>query len=360
MNTKALMDARWLALPHSLEALYWSSADTIDRLQSQDALGLCFGITVHLLIAYLKTTWHAYARALTVMAGMMQLAQVGGCLAQPADARARARAHAHRATCCPRRPPQLYWALHDKAGYARHRAKISVLQRLRWLVNVTAIIVSCRSTQELLHPLQWHADGSTGTWRELLMVLGVFAFPAMFTAMLVHTVPFQLQLLLLGPLSVLQHLVFGLPHQLHAVGALGLRPHVAKACGVMYVLLDPSVLAYGPASGPAHCTGERPGFFLVYTYALLAGLLPAQLVHWSEYGHKRAFLRARRAEGSAQARAAWEASARARDGGRPALAALARLWAACAICWSLASLLYALAPSVPPLDALLAASAPGG
>jgi hypothetical protein len=71
------MAAQWLALPRGLEALYWSSADTNNRFQSQDVLGLILGITVHLLLAYLKTGWDANARALTMFSGMMQVAQVG-------------------------------------------------------------------------------------------------------------------------------------------------------------------------------------------------------------------------------------------------------------------------------------------
>ena len=74
---------QWITLPGGMEALYWSSVDTTARLRSADIYGLLLGTAMHFLAAHLKTTWHAYARALAVLAGFLQLAQVGVKQAKP-------------------------------------------------------------------------------------------------------------------------------------------------------------------------------------------------------------------------------------------------------------------------------------
>jgi hypothetical protein len=78
-----------LILPHGLESDYWSSADTINRLRSEDALGLVWGAAVHVLTALSQTSWQLSARLVAVLAAVMQLAQVSPqhapCLASPTN-----------------------------------------------------------------------------------------------------------------------------------------------------------------------------------------------------------------------------------------------------------------------------------
>jgi hypothetical protein len=219
------------------------------------------------------------------------------------------------------------------------------VQRLRWMVAMAIIMLTSRTTQDVLHPMQWRNDGSEGTWRELLALVGVFAFPAMFTALVAHSVPFRLQLLL-GPLTVIQHVAFGLPHQLRALDALGLRRLTPRVCTTLYALLDPTALGYGPGSAPAHCAA--PGFFLVYTYVILAGVLPSHLYYWTEYRQKLAFLRSWRAAAApGEVRGRWEGWDQANDVDLSLMTALVQFWAACAVCWALVACAYHLLPLAP-------------
>jgi hypothetical protein len=249
---------------------------------------------------------------------------------------------------------QLYWASCYKPSYRRHRAWVCDLQRLRWLVTV-ACIYATSTSQDLLHPMQWRTDGGEGSWQHLAAFLGFFTFPAMFTAIVVHPVAFRVQLLLLLPLYVLQHYIYALPHQLYALDGLGLRGLAARGCTVLSALVDPTaVLVQGPSLAAPQCAEERPSFFLMYTYILVAGILPTQMVYWSEQWHKLAFLRGRHAQGSLMGDGGdglrfWEQPGSTVQAGRSALTAIMHFWGAASICWSLLTFAYALAPLAAPL-----------
>jgi hypothetical protein len=208
------------------------------------------------------------------------------------------------------------------------------------------------SPQDIMHPLQWRTDGSEGSWLHLLDLVTTYAFPPMFTAIVVHPVPFRLQLLL-APATVLVHFALGIPHQLRALDGLGLRRLAARGCVALNAMLDPTVLSHGLASASAFCTEERPSFFLMYTYILVAGILPTQMVYWSEQWRKLAFLRGRHVQGSLMGDSGdWERAA-AEDAGRPVLEALVHFWGAASICWSLLTLIFHLAPAIQRLCQLL-------
>ena len=247
---------------------------------------------------------------------------------------------------------QLYWAVSDRPSYARHRTRLCVLQRLRWLCTMM-FYMQMLSPQDIMHPLQWRTDGSEGSWLHLLDLVTTYAFPPMFTAIVVHPVPFRLQLLL-APVTVLVHFALGIPHQLRALDGLGLRRLAARGCVALNAMLDPTVLSHGLASASAFCTEERPSFFLMYTYILVAGILPTQMVYWSEQWRKLAFLRGRHAQGSLMGDSGdglrfWEQPGSTVQAGRSALTAIMHFWGAASICWSLLTFAYALAPLAAPL-----------
>ena len=74
----------FLTLPNGLEYDYWSSPDTNERVRSQDALGLVWGAAVHVLTALSQTSWQLSARLVSLLAAVMQLAQVSPQHTQPA------------------------------------------------------------------------------------------------------------------------------------------------------------------------------------------------------------------------------------------------------------------------------------
>jgi hypothetical protein len=202
---------------------------------------------------------------------------------------------------------------------------------------------------------QWRLDADDrGTWAPLLELIGMFTFPPLLTAVVAHPAPFWLQLLL-APLTVLQHVAFGLPHQLGGMECLQLRPLAARGCTALHALLDPSALALGAGRAPAHCSEDNPSFFLVYTYMLVAVVLPTQLTYWSEQRHKLAFMRARQqAEGEARgADNGWEWWGQATGAYGPLLVALMCFWASASISWSMLTFAYMLAGRAVRLPALL-------
>jgi hypothetical protein len=214
---------------------------------------------------------------------------------------------------------------------------ITLAQRIRWLLYILLISFTTPSARALLHPLPWSDEGGAGAWRSLTGVVGLFVWPPIFVE-LVHTVSFRLQLLLV-PFTVLQHLLLGLPFQLEAAAQLELNRVVEQCCSSLYILLDPTFLFEAPNAATAHCA--NPGFFLVYTYVLLAAILPLQLLYWSEYWHKLAFLRATQAEGGALRAAAAAAAAAERWRRAPSLLSAAlSVWASCALAWSGITLVY--------------------
>jgi hypothetical protein len=180
-------------------------------------------------------------------------------------------------------------------------------------------------TDALLHPLDLAPARGAGCWGDLLTLVAMFNAVGIFVA-LVHSCPFRLQLLL-APFQMAHHLLLGLPHQLRAVDALGLGQLVGEACSTLHMLMDPSFQGGWPDTAPAHCAAApAPGFFLLYTYALLSGVLPAHLMYRAERRHKEAFLRSLEPEPAAGA-ADWECP-------HGAAALLMHAWAACAIAWS--------------------------
>ncbi len=220
------------------------------------------------------------------------------------------------------------------------------------------VLLTAPSARALLHPLPWSEEGGTGAWRSLAGVVGFFVWPPVFVALVVHTVSFRLQLLLV-PFTVLQHLVFGLPLQLEAVEQLGLDQVVQQCCRSFYVILDSAYLVEAPHSAPAHCARGDPGFFLVYTYVLLAGVLPAQLLFWSERLHKRAFLVQARRQGGALGAAAAAAAAAKRWRQAPSLVTAAlSTWVSSALAWSGIMLVCGLLASAARLRLRLAGPAP--
>jgi hypothetical protein len=213
------------------------------------------------------------------------------------------------------------------------------VQRLRWLLFMVLVPATVSSTQMLLHPMPWRSPGS---WRQLVGTETFFAFPGVFVA-LIHPVPFRLHIFLIA-LTVLQHVLFQLPHALHAVHALQMEALVAKSCRMLYVLLDPSFMSLGPSSSPAQCLEDSPGFLLVYAYIALAGIATSQLVFWSEYWHKLAFLQKRRDEGLDQGASigqGWD------SGGCICVSVLQAFmcaWSSCAVAWTLLAFAFSLAP----------------
>ena len=65
-----------LALPGELEALYWSSNDTIDRIIRIDVIGALLGFVIHVMIVLFKVKWGAVARAVAAVNAVTQLMQV--------------------------------------------------------------------------------------------------------------------------------------------------------------------------------------------------------------------------------------------------------------------------------------------
>jgi hypothetical protein len=243
---------------------------------------------------------------------------------------------------------QAYWAWRHRDSYLPWRVWTAIAQRIRWLLSNMIIPITCGSTQNLL-PLHWQGSG---TGRALFSAFGFFSAPAIFVV-LMHPTPFRSHVPLVV-LTLLQHMLFQLPHAVHAVEVLGMRPLVDKACNMLYVMLDPSFLSQGPGSTPAYCTADYPSFLPMYIYIVLGGVLTSHLVFWNEYYHKMAFLRKRQAEGLHEPSLAvptvwgcWDARGRV---GMSLAQALVWFWASCTITWSLLMFAYSLGPLLVPWD----------
>jgi hypothetical protein len=356
--TRGAMLPTMLALPGELEALYWSSNDTIDRIIRIDVIGALLGFVIHVMIVLFKVKWGAVARAVAAVNAVTQLMQVraGESLRRTPAPRCRPGFSPAPAAPAPDtrhpapHPPQAYWAWRHRGSYLPRRVRTAVAQRIRWVLYNIIVPVTCGSTQNLL-PLHWQGSA---TGQELLSAraVGFFFGPAIFVA-LIHPAPFSVHVPLVA-LTLLQHMLFQLPHVVRAVELMGMRPLVDKACRVLYVMLDPSLLSQGPTSTPAFCTAAYPSFLPMYIYIMLGGVLTSHLVFWNEYFHKMAFLRKRQAEGlndlaltDPSARRFWDVHGRAR---MSPMQALVCCWASCAITWSLLAFAFTLGPQLVPWD----------
>jgi hypothetical protein len=283
-----------LRLSSSAEEEFWSDPSTNDRVLLYDKVALVLGATLHALSALFKPSWPLEARAGIWLGGAMQVVQ-------------------------------LCWALCSSSSYTRHRRWATIAQRLRWLLVVP--VLQAHSDAEHLFIMQPSAQlGGPAAYKALLQLILLFSTPPVFLS-LVHPAPFR-HAVLFSAGTLVQHVVYGLPHQLQALDMHGLRPLVPPACAVAHALLDPSALSLGPGAAPALCSAERASFFLVFSYLLVAAVVPLTMGYWSERGAKEAWLRRRPGQEAAGA-----------PGGlhrRPGKALM--LWVSCAASWSLLSM----------------------
>ena len=280
-----------MALPRDLERQYWAWDNTAARLLAQDKLGAPCTLGIHLLLMIYIDDGHGWGNVVWV----------------PWYCR----------FCVLYTAAQLAWLHCRPDSYLAWRSWVIVAHRLRWL-GLMVGVTYCAATPDLLNlERHLHKAGFHGSVKTLLGLIFAFVIGGTFP-ITNFLAPARLQA------------VLGLPHQMTAIDAWGLRPLLPRACSVMRSLFDPAALGFGPGSGPAQCSPGQLSMVFMFPYAAAVGVLPVLLISTSEYNSKLAFLRHR---------GLLDAGAETLRH-RPALLSAMQCWAACAMCWSLLSVCY--------------------
>jgi hypothetical protein len=288
-------------MPHALEVQYRTSETAKAHACTWDTMGCLIGILINVLPFLISRVEHQSTSMLVVGAASatLQAAQLVWLRARPAS----------------------YWTLRDR---------ITLFQRIRWFIM--------NYLQQKLSPPEkmiWHRAGQDSrSLRAFLAVALYFPMLPMFNT-LIHMGSFKQQIML-APLLVLHHVLFGLKNQLFLFDHHDLRHFVPRVCQYIHLIASPSPIG---VDHPYYCMEGHAAFLLTFIYTMVAVIIPLYLTCWVQYRSKLFFFKSIRPASG--------------DVGilRPfGCFAMMHFWACSTLCWSFLALLYpAFAPS--PVDA---------
>jgi hypothetical protein len=291
-----------LTLPDGLEKQFWNQPSVTNYVLTWDKYSLFVGVAMHSLIGIYKASWWSHLQPYCFVGPLIQVIQ-------------------------------LLWVINRSDSYATWRQALTLVQRLRWFV-ITSLLQATVPSHALMRSVFSDCrQGDGSSWRVLLQIIGFFATPTIFVA-IVHGLPFRHQLAA-APFHTVQHALVSVAHQRLAVAKLGLQPQLSCFCSTMSMVLDPST-SFPLQQDPTWC--NSPGFhawLLVYLHVMLALIIPLHLIHTAEYNSKVRFLCS--LEGAA---AGGSRQLRPRIKSWPLC--LMQCCASCSIGWCLLCVLYAL------------------
>jgi hypothetical protein len=286
-------------LPDGLEDLFWLHPATARYVLFWDRIGLVMGMAMHMMMEIKRVPWYTYVTPYFHIGPVLQFFQVS-------------------------------WTVFHSDSYMVRRQPTTLVQRLRWFVISTLILVYLPSETFMASFLAATPSSSNDAWRALLQLVALFATPPIFVV-LVHGLPFRHQLGA-AAIHVLQHVACTLRHEQFVIGRLGLQPQLTSLCSAMCVVLDPS-MSYPLQPPPTWCGSPRfHTCLLVYLHVMLALIIPLHLIHTAEYNSKVRFLCSQ--QGPAGSRRMQEYSTKSW------CLCFMQCWATCAVAWCVLTVVF--------------------